>query len=667
MRELITDVDALVDVAYLTRFVRAYHDACARTEASAGLEEGLTMGELWAIPTMLRVALLELLTEAVAEVADLSVTHRGPGDLERRMPGPVDLASDLSPDTVVAHAVRSLRTIANQDWSTFFETVSQVDAVLRDEPAGVYGRMTFKSRDQYRKVIETLALRSRFSEVGVAHEAVALAEAAVPDGAPSVRQARRSHVGFYLLGKGRSQLEARLDYRLTAVERVRRWLFDHATIIYLTSIAFLTLLVVGAVVAYGLAAGGSVASLVLTAVLTLIPASVVSVNGVNAIITRVVPPSRLPKFEFRAGIPDDCRTVIVVPAMLTSPEEVDFLVQRLERHYLSNATLMPSANLRFALLTDFADAPEAHMPEDDDLLDRAVAGIETLNHRYRRALPVAPSDGDGDGASSGEVEKITSPFYLLHRRRQWNEKEDVWMGWERKRGKLEEFNRLLLDDRETSYTTQVGDIPGLVGSRYVITLDSDTILSQDSTHRLIATLAHPLNRAEFDPETGRVVAGYTVLQPRTEVQPTSVNATRLTRIFAGDAGLDLYTLAVSDVYQDLFGEGSFVGKGIYDVAAFHRSLAGRVPENALLSHDLFEGIHGRAGLVTDVVLYEDYPQGYLTYMHRQHRWWRGDWQLLPWLFPRVPSAPQKASAPQETTAAQDGPATVRNQLSALDR
>ncbi|MBN1248661.1 MAG: cellobiose phosphorylase, partial [Anaerolineae bacterium] len=230
-----------------------------------------------------------------------------------------------------------------------------------------------------------------------------------------------------------------------------------------------------------------------------------------------------------------------------------------------------------------------------------------------------------------------------------------------------------MGDRATSYTTQIGDIPGLVGSRYVITLDSDTILSQDSTHRLIATLAHPLNRAELDPETGRVVAGYTVLQPRTEVQPTSVNATLLTSIFAGDAGLDLYTLAVSDVYQDFFGEGSFVGKGIYDVTAFHRSLAGRVPENALLSHDLFEGIHGRAGLVTDVVLYEDYPQEYLTYMHRQHRWWRGDWQLLPWLFPRVPSAPQKASAPrkasapQETVAAQEGPATVENQLSVLDR
>ncbi len=245
------------------------------------------------------------------------------------------------------------------------------------------------------------------------------------------------------------------------------------------------------------------------------------------------------------------------------------------------------------------------------------------------------------------------------------------MGWERKRGKLMEFNRLILGDHDTTYTTQIGDVQALEGSRYVITLDADTVLPQGSTSRLIATLAHPLNRAEFDEETGRVIAGYTVLQPRTEVRPTSVNATLFTRVFAGDTGLDLYTLAVSDVYQDLFDEGTFVGKGIYDVGAFHRSLENRVPDNTLLSHDLFEGIHGRAGLVTDIVLYEDYPPGYLTYASRQHRWVRGDWQLLPWLLPRVPARassdlPQDMPREREGRDA-EGVRTIRNQLSALDR
>ncbi len=322
--------------------------------------------------------------------------------------------------------------------------------------------------------------------------------------------------------------------------------------------------------------------------------------------------------------------------MFTAPDEVDFLIDQLERHYLSNATVVPSPNLRFALLTDFADAPEEQMPEDEALLAHAQAGIEELNRSY------------GSSAS----------FCLLHRSRRWNPKEDTWMGWERKRGKFMEFNRLILGDHDTTYTTQIGDVQALQGSRYVVTLDADTVMPQDSTPRLIATLAHPLNRAEFDEETGRVIAGYTVLQPRTEVKPTSVNVTLFTRVFAGDAGLDLYTLAVSDVYQDLFGEGAFVGKGIYDVGAFHRSLENRVPDNTLLSHDLFEGIHGRAGLVTDIVLYEDYPPGYLTYASREHRWVRGDWQLLPWLLPRVPARPS-SDLLQDTASGGKGPGSGR--------
>ena len=250
------------------------------------------------------------------------------------------------------------------------------------------------------------------------------------------------------------------------------------------------------------------------------------------------------------------------------------------------------------------------MPHDEEILSRAKTGIENLNHKYAR-------DKYGH----------RSPFYVFHRKRKWNPSEAVWMGWERKRGKLAEFNRLLLNGGETSYILQVGELSILPEIKYVITLDADTSLPQGSANRLVATLAHPLNRAEFAADGRSVTAGYTILQPRVEIKPTSANRSIFSQIFAGNVGFDLYTLAVSDVYQDLFGEGSYVGKGIYDVAAFEQSLAGRVKENTLLSHDLFEGIHGRAALVTDVILYEEYPAHYLTYARRLQRWVRGDWQL----------------------------------------
>ena len=334
-------------------------------------------------------------------------------------------------------------------------------------------------------------------------------------------------------------------------------------------------------------------------------------------VTLIVPPRILPKLNLSGeqgahGIPDSCRTLVVVPAMLTSAPEVASLVQQIEQHYLRN----PDHNLYFALLTDFGDAREQHLPGDAALLEQARAGIGVLNARY----------GSEPGAQDG-------PFCLFHRERRWNAQEGRWIGWERKRGKLHELNRWLRGATDTSITSSIGQAEQLRLVKYVITLDADTILGRDSARRLVATLAHPLNHAQADPRTGRVVHGYGLLQPRTEIMPASANYSRFSRIFAGDIGLDLYTHAVSNVYQDLFGSGSYIGKGIYDVDAFENSLAGRVPENTLLSHDLFEGIHARAGLVTDIVLYEDYPPSYLTYMRRQRRWTRGDWQLLPWLLP----------------------------------
>ena len=419
---------------------------------------------------------------------------------------------------------------------------------------------------------------------------------------------------------GRTTLEKSLRYQPEFSVRVRRALLGFPTATYLGSIAILCLLFVSGLLTYAALSGGSPVQLIITGVLGLGLALESAISFVNWIVTHSVKPRSLPRMDFSEGIPPGNRTMVVIPTLLESEGELGHLLQELELYYLSN----PDPQLTFALLTDFGDAPAQHMPEDEPLLALASAGIEALNKKYNQACP----------------------FYLFHRSREWNPSEGVWMGWERKRGKLADFNHLLLNKGLTSYTTQVGDASIFRGSpdpagdtgpviKYVITLDADTSLPQGSANRLIATLAHPLNHAEFGADGRSVVAGYTVLQPRVAIKPTSANRSLFSQIFSGNAGFDLYSFAVSDVYQDLFGEGSYVGKGIYDVAAFERSLEGQIRENTLLSHDLFEGIYGRAALVTDIVLYEEYPSRYPVYARRLRRWIRGDWQLLPWLFPIV--------------------------------
>jgi cyclic beta-1,2-glucan synthetase len=657
-RELIRAARGHLDIDRLERFFRAYQEVRA-----------LTMGEIWALPTMLRLSILELLASAVVEQRESppSGALRGIGanggwrssEALHAPPLPwVDAVSEEKADeAIVAAAVNSLRAISAQDWDAFFEAASLVEDTLRLDPLGVYAEMDFESRDRYRGVVEELARAVGLTEQEVAQEALKLAEEARQrEGSKE----RAQHVGFYLVAEGRDQLEDAVQFRPRLPERVRRWIFDHAALTYLGSIALITALVLVGALAYALAAGAGAGTLVATVVLALLPASIVGVNVVNTVVTRTVAPRVLPRLDLSDGIPGEHRTMVVIPALLTSKEEVDFLLGQLERHYLGNGRA-GHGQLGFALLTDFADAPQKHMPEDEALLEQAKEGIRRLNHKYGRGVASGSAGGGVVPLSSslpegGRGEGRRGPFYLFHRERLWNPNEDRWMGWERKRGKLVEFNRLIRGEKETSYVERLGNQGFLSRVKYVITLDADTDLPMDAGQELVGTLAHPLNRAAFaDDGTGggqRVVTGYTVLQPRTEVKPTAVTQTRFSRIFAGDAGLDLYTRAVSDVYQDLFGEGIYIGKGIYDVDAFERSLEGRVPENALLSHDLFEGIHGRAGLVTDVVVFEDYPPGYLSYAHRKHRWVRGDWQLLPWLLPRVPRA---------------GDGTTRNTLSTLDR
>ncbi|MFO7679693.1 MAG: glucoamylase family protein, partial [Chloroflexota bacterium] len=612
---LITEVCQL-DLEHVHQFVWAYQAVTP-----------LTMGELWALPIMLRLVLLESMTQAIGRL-----THLPPEPL----PPALQCNHNCSDTDVVANCIPSLRLLAGEDWLLFFERISQVEQILQQDPVAVYAQMDFETRDRYRNVVERVARATNQDEAVVAQTAVSLAQLAQSDNGDSSQAVSPTHhVGYYLLADGLSQLESAAGYQPQGITRWLRKLAPYTTPLYLGSVALLTLIIVLPFMGYALWSGNG--WLAITAVFfTFIPAISTAVTLVHWFVTHLMPPRVLPKLDFMEnGIPAECRTMVVIPTLLTHPAEADSLLKQLELHYLRN----PDPHLSFALLTDFADTATDEAPTDGSadtlLLSQTKSGIEALNKRY-----------------------ASQPFYFFHRQHQWNPSENSWMGWERKRGKLHEFNQLLRGHSDTSYTVQVGNLLILPDIQYIITLDADTIMPREGANRLISTLSHPLNRAQFDPHSGKVTTGYTILQPRTQIQPTSANRSFFTRIFAGDTGLDLYTLAVSDVYQDLFGEGSYIGKGIYHIDAFERSLAGRIPENTLLSHDLFEGIYGRAGLVTDIVLYEEYPSHYANSVRRAQRWVRGDWQLLPWLLPWMP---------QVVAANQTGKRSVRNDLSTIGR
>ncbi|PAP80610.1 hypothetical protein B1759_04310 [Rubrivirga sp. SAORIC476] len=523
----------------------------------------------------------------------------------------------------IANAVLALRAAADTDWVDIVEDLSAVEHTLREDPAGVYAAMSEGTRDAYRHVTERIARRSPETEFGVAERALALArQAATQDDA----DAAADHVGYWLLGPGVRTLGKAAGYRPKLSRRLYWTAERHPTAVYLGSIAAVTGLGLLAAVLVADAGGATANWLALTVAAAFLPLLDFAVTFVNWNVVRFLPPRQLPRLAFEDGVPAEHQTFVVVPTLITSPAHSREMVERLEVHALAN----PDAALRYALLTDWADAEAKEVPGDEATLDAARQAIRTLNERSRAAR------AQGDGAPGGDR------FFLLHRERLWNEAQGVWMGWERKRGKLEEFNELLRDpDAQTSYTDIEGDLRAATEGdaiRYVLTLDADTRTTPDGARALVATAAHPLNRPRYSADRGRVTRGYGVLQPRVSISPESGRTTLFARIYAGRPGVDPYTTAVSDAYMDLFGEGIYTGKGLYDVDAFRHTLDGALPENTVLSHDLLEGNHARAALATGVEVFDDFPSRYASFALRQHRWVRGDWQLLPWLMPRVRDA-----------------------------
>jgi cyclic beta-1,2-glucan synthetase len=548
----------------------------------------LKFEELWALIPSLELVLLE------------QIAARGGKSLD-------------NPETPqrVGVCIRSLREISQLHWNDALEPQIAFDKVLREDPAGAYSRMDLDSRAVYRDRVVKIAERSDSTEMEVAKAALGLARNAQQHNFDDPRQAKRdSHIGYYLLGAGTDQLCAKVGYRPSLASKIRHFLRTHPDEFYLPGIEVLTFGIMSAIVLLLTSTFTSPGLILFSMLLLLLPSSQSAVQVMNYLTTTLLRPEILPKLDFSKAVPEDCTSLVAVPALLLTEAQVYRLVQDLEVRYLGNH----DPNLHFALLTDLPDSPVPSR-EDDPLVDLCARLIKELNEKYS-------TQRDGS-------------FLMLHRHRIYNPREKVWMGWERKRGKLMDLNRLLTGNYD-SFPVKAGDLSVLQQVRFVITLDADTELPRGSAQRLIGTLAHPLNQAIIDPEKNIVVAGYGILQPRVRVSVQSASRSRLANIYSGQAGLDIYSHAVSDVYQDLYGEGIFAGKGVYEVAIVHRVLEHRFPQNALLSHDLIEGAYARAGLVTDIEVIEDYPSHYSAYNRRKHRWLRGDWQITSWLLSRVP-------------------------------
>ncbi|MGL4294462.1 MAG: DUF3131 domain-containing protein, partial [Aestuariivirga sp.] len=647
----VAHTDSLMSGPVLARFVRAYQEV-----------QPLKIGELWAVAITLRIVLVENMRRLAVQIVEghslrqqadtivdavlaatqtpgqtaLSVMQQVVGPYEtaplpdivasqiaKRLRGVDPLHTPLlswledrlarqgaSLDDVIANTqarlgasnvtmrniVTSMRLASEMDWADFFEEVSLVDASLRNNP--IYPAMDFATRNRYRTEIEILAQHAPLTEGEVADAALSKADGCAGE--------HERDPGYWLIGEGRMHFEASIDYRPPARLAMFRLSARLGLRGYMAAIAAVAGTIL--ILALALMASQGAGTYTLLA-LGLVGAGLAVDLGmaiVNTLITRSVSPKPLSALEFAKLIPPHLRTLVAVPVILRDTEDVAVMIERLEVHHLSST----GGAVHYALLSDTPDAATETDLCDAGLVAGAADAIARLNARY-------PCE-DGDR------------FYLLHRRRMWNPAEGVWMGWERKRGKLAELNRLLRGASDTSYAVVSGRLPA--GIRYVITLDADTRLLRGTVAQMVGKIAHPMNRARFDASRQRVTGGYGILQPRVSPSlPTGQDGSFYQNLFSSPGGIEPYAAAASDIYQDLFGEGTFTGKGIYDVDAFEAALSGRVPENTLLSHDLFEGTFARAALASDIEVVEDYPARYDVDIRRQHRWARGDWQLLPWI------------------------------------
>ncbi len=653
--------DGRVDGENLSGFVAAYQEI---TE--------LKLGELWAIPIMLRLALIENLRRVAVligshmverDLADnwadkmIEVAATDPkslilviadmarsnppmsssfvAELSRRLSGQtsalalgltwieqrllessstidqlvrIETQSQAADQVSISNSIGSLRFLGSYDWRDFVESQSIVERILKNDPLGVYVEMNFSTRDHYRHVVEKMAKKAKVPESRIAHLAIDLATRHLGS-----TDQREGHVGFYLVDDGAGTLDQLASAPTTLVDVLQYTARRFPLLCYLGSIGLTTVVLVLCLFADGGLQSLSGWRFLVILLFATICSSQLAISLVNWVATLIVPSRSLPKMDFSEGIPTDARTLVVVPTMLVNADNVESLTDALEVRYLANR----DKNLHFGLLTDFTDAEVETLPQDEPILALARLRIEELNAKH--------------GSSDHCI------FFLFHRNRKWNEAQGVWMGYERKRGKLADLNCVLRGGSADCFSEIVGDLAVLARTKYVITLDTDTEFPRDTARQFVGAMEHPLNRAFFDEKRGLVTQGYGILQPRIGVSLPGTNLSYHAAMHGNDAGIDPYTRSVSDVYQDLFRQGSFIGKGIYNIDVFEKALGGRFPENRILSHDLLEGCYVRSGFLSDVQLYEEYPATYGADVSRRRRWIRGDWQLAGWLLPTVPA------------------------------
>jgi cyclic beta-1,2-glucan synthetase len=549
----------------------------------------LQMKELWNLQVYLEFTLLERIAELTERLQTQSA------------PQMVIVKNKNS--SRLRRCAESLKAVLDLEWKKLFEQIDETETILKSDPLETYGQMDFESRDAYRSAVATLADQSGCAEVEVAQQAIALARQAHRRNDLAGRaKERQMHVGYYLIGAGRETLKQNIGYKANPWEKLRSCAVSSPDYFYFVSVELATLALIVTVLSVVDARPPALWPIFLL-LLAVMECAVMITNG---FVTSHFPPHKLPKLDFSKGIPNRCATIVAVPTLLTSETQVRKAVKDLEIRFLGNR----DQNLHFALLTDPPDSKQ-QFDDKDSLAGLCSELINQLNRTYA-------------GKNHGS-------FYHFHRPRTFNSRENLWMGWERKRGKLLQFNRYL-SGQEDAFPIKTGDLSVLSSIRYVITLDLDTQLPPGSAHRLIGAIAHPLNMAVVDSQSNIVVEGYGILQPRVDVSARSAHLSRLASLFSGETGLDIYTRAVSDVYQDLFGEAIFSGKGIYEVEMFQRVLDNRLPSDSILSHDLIEGAYARTGLLSDVEVVDDYPTSFSAMNRRKHRWIRGDWQISPWLF-----------------------------------
>ncbi len=662
--ELISHSDGRLDAKTISSGVSAYQTVTM-----------LKLGELWAFPIMLRLALIENLRRVAARITAgrldrnnaklwaerlMEVVESNPKDLIMVMADLAKSQQRLSSAFVVelvyrlqgqnpalafpiawigqqlsgmgltielilqleskeqatdrvsiSNSIGSLRFLDALDWHEFVETMSIVERTLCDDPADIYNKMDFATRDHYRHVVEEMSRYSPLSEMEIARTAIGLANKNVEK---EGQHSRTAHIGFYLIDRGLAQLKRAIHYkRLSIIGSICKLSRRLPFLFYFGPIFLGTVIITMIVLTQGYAFKDINWVLILSGTFLLICTSQFAVSVVNCLATLWVTPKPLPKMDYSKGIPTESRTLVVIPTMLSNPQDIEKLLDGLEVRYLANQ----DKNLHFGLLTDFCDAPNQTMPEDEQLVRLVQTGINRLNEKYK--------------------DKSSNTFFLFHRPRLWNAQEQIWMGYERKRGKIAELNTLLREgDSHGHFSLITGDTSILPNIKYVITLDTDTHLPRDSAQSLVETIAHPLNHPQYDKNKQLIRNGYTIIQPRVEVSISAAGRSLFAKLLSGESGIDPYTKVVSDIYQDVFHEGSFIGKGIYDVDAFMQALHNRLPENLILSHDLLEGCYARVALASDICLYEEYPDNYIADQKRRHRWIRGDWQIIQWLFSRIP-------------------------------